>query len=351
MRYESRCARTRFSLTSAIFALTLTTLSTAHARADDITPRPYLDIPISQAVIRDGVIRYFVWVKVGERTVQAMVDTGSTGLRVLQSVFPGPLSGRPTDIGFGAGLHMAGWAIRTPIQIGSLIGIANVEVVTDIGCSPGRPNCDVNSLGGDDYLIGGDGFPAEGYSAIIGIGFPFRGTDLGNPLSAIGVKRWIVELPRPYETADGHLILDPSASAASGFSMLSRHGSADGAGCITGGPLTETKCGTILFDTGAPAITLSDETVVSETQWPNGTQGALSFIAGDDTLKLDFEVGKSDALNHIGLTPLEPHDALEPFILAGVYPFYTYDILYDADAHAVGLRKRPSLTQPGLAGR
>jgi len=48
------------------------------------------------------------------------------------------------------------------------------------------------------YGIQGDGLPGEGFVAIMGVNM---GHDpVPNPLIALGVKRWIVELPRPGET-------------------------------------------------------------------------------------------------------------------------------------------------------
>ncbi len=320
-------------------------LFTARAEAES-APRTYLDIPITQRVIRDGSIRYGVWVKVGERSVEAMLDTGSTGLRVLPSVFRGDMTGVPTDVTFGAGLHLAGIAVKAPIEIGSLDGMAQVEVVNSVGCVPGRSSCGVPIATVDSFLIGGDGYPSEGYSAILGIGLPFRGTDLGNPLAALGVKQWIVELPRPDEIAEGHLILEPDDKATQGFTMLTHRGSADADGCIEGGPLPQRKCGTLLFDTGAPGMEVSYEDVTTTTTWDDGVAGTLTFkISKTDGLKLDFKTGESGGLRGVSITPPASRDEPEPFILAGVQPFFTYDILYDEPTHAVGLMKRQPARQ------
>ena len=317
----------------------------SQAGADPVAS-PYLDLPISQSINRDGTIRYAVWIKVGDRTVQAMIDTGSTGLRVLQSVMPRDVVGEPTDMAFGAGLHMQGVAIKAPIEVGSRTGVATVEVVDRISCVEEKPNCDVTNLSGDSYLIGGNGYPSEGYSAILGIGFPFRGTDIGSPLAALGVKSWIVDLPRPDESADGHLILDPDAGRTRAFAMLDRHGMADAAGCIEAGPLHEKKCGTLLFDTGAPGINVSFEGIETAARWEDGTAGVLTFVSDDQTFTLDFRVGQNGGLTGAGVTPPGPHDPAEPFILAGATPYFAYDVLYDDRKHRVGLLKRAPPSMP-----
>lgn len=298
------------------------------------------DVPITQSIIRDGVIRYGVWVKVGERSVLALLDTGSTGLRILPSVFRGDPVGVPTEAAFGSGALMRGVAMRMPVAIGARAGTAVVEVVQDLGCVETQPACDVARLGGESTLIGGDGFSSEGYSAILGIGLPFRGTDVGNPLAALGVRRWIVDLPRPYAAAEGHLVLDPEPRRREGFSMLERHGFADGDGCIQAAPMAKEACGSVLFDTGAPGVAVSFAEIKAASAWPKGTAGAFTFKAEGRSLPLDFETGRTGGMIHGSVSPPAPHDPPGAFILAGVEPYFSYDLLYEEESHRVGLKKR-----------
>jgi hypothetical protein len=326
-------------------ALSLAVLALACAATPASAEGAYLDIPISQSVNRDGAIRYAIWIKVGARSVQALLDTGSTGLRVLPVVVPGDIVGVPTSVVFGGSIQMDGLALPASIQIGSLTGRSLVEVVQRTRCTDERPDCGFGRWGGDDDLIGGDGFPAEGYSAIIGIGFPRGGSDVGNPLQALGVKRWIVDLPRPYDTAEGHLILEPDDKVSVGFTVLSHTGFADADGCIAGGPLSETKCGAILFDTGAPLMSVSYEGIQAPVSWGDQGAGTLSFTPAADTveaqpLKLAFRVGENGGLNSVTTMPLRRTDPPKTFILAGVDPYLAYDVLYDSTKRAVGLRPR-----------
>ena len=78
--------------------------SASQAAAD----APSVEIPIKQTVMRHGALRYSVWVKVGDRSVEALLDTGSTGLRVLPAVVPGDLTGIPLEAGFATGETMRG---------------------------------------------------------------------------------------------------------------------------------------------------------------------------------------------------------------------------------------------------
>ena len=299
-----------------------------------------IDVPITQSIIRDGVIRYGVWVEVGERSVLAMLDTGSTGLRIMPSVFRGEPRGTPTEVSFGSGARLRGVAVPMPIAIGSRTGVALVEVVQEADCVETQPHCDVERRGGGAYLIGGDGFSSEGYSAILGIGLPFRGTDVGHPLTALGITRWIVDLPRPYALAEGHLILDPEPRRRNGFDMLERHGFADGDACVQAAPLAKETCGSVLFDTGAPAVSVSFEGIKTATAWPKGTPGAFSFKSGGRSIALDFTSGRTGGLVSAMVSPPAPRDPPGAFILAGVEPYFTYDLLYESETHGVGLKKR-----------
>src|SRR5207344_1514729 len=68
------------------------------------------------------------------------------------------------------------------------------------------------------YGIASDGLPDEGFKAILGT--DMAPAAVGNPLIAMGVRRWIVELPRPGEPGPGRLILNPDATDLAGFVML-----------------------------------------------------------------------------------------------------------------------------------
>lgn len=300
------------------------------------------ELPIAQMRTADGAVRYAVWVKVGDLSAQAMIDTGSTGLRVLPSVFRREPYGPRSSVVFGGALQMEGVVTRAPLEIGPLAGTAPFQVVTDLGCTREKPDCEVERLGRDTALIGGDGFPSEGYSAILGIGFPRGSNDLPNPLQALGAKSWIVELPRPYASEPGRLVLDPDAATRATFTMLPRtRGSADADGCLRGAPLAEAVCGTVLFDTGAPVVAVNLGRPTQTPPWDAGTAGSLQFGDDETSVTMNFHVGESGAPTSVVVAPLPDTEIGPPVILAGVAPFLAYDVLYDVTARRVGLRVRP----------
>ncbi len=299
--------------------------------------QPSHDVPITRTVMRDGSIRYGVWIKVGARFVEAMLDTGSTGLRVLPPVVPGDLEGLPTAVTYGSGVTLKGLLVPELIEIGPLSGTVMIEVVDEATCAPDRPQCAVSARGGAGYLIGGDGLSGHGFSAILGIGFTSRGQDIQNPLEVLGAKSWIVDVPRA-EAEEGKLTVNPDQAAQDGFSMAPGGKTRDFFGCLISKILDEQICGAMLLDTGAPGILAIRDADTPESFWTPKTPSVLRFMKG---VALPFTVGEKGTPTAVQTLPYKARPAGEsPFILAGLYPYLAFDVLYDALAHKVGLKPR-----------
>lgn len=295
-------------------------------------------IPVIQTVMSDGTIRYGVWLRVGHRIVEAMLDTGSTGLRVLPPVVPGDLTGMPSDATLENGVDLKGLSVPVVVDIGTLSGQIPVEVVDKPGCEQGETECPVPKHG-DPFLIGGDGRSGHGFSAILGIGFSSRGQDLPNPLEALGARQWIVELPMPDDPkAMGKLIVGPDAAAQEGFKMAPSVTGGDFFGCLQSKKPEEMICGPMLLDTGATGILAVSQDVESPEIWPKGRGVAFRFRSGQ---MLSFDAGGAGDFSRIRVEPAKQHRGLgDTFIIAGLFPYYFYDVLYDAKAHKAGLRER-----------
>src|SRR5262249_40031980 len=87
--------------------LCLLLLRPAAARADG-----RFEVPIKQTVLTDKVTRYSIPVAVrGSRPVDVMLDTGSTGLRMLPGAFPNAayaVSNQSSVYGYGSGVRLNG---------------------------------------------------------------------------------------------------------------------------------------------------------------------------------------------------------------------------------------------------
>ena len=326
---------------AAMLACGLVILS--RTAAADPAPSDTVEIPIYQTVQRGGALRYSVWVKVGDRSIEAMLDTGSTGLRVLPAVVPGDLSGLPLEAGFATGETMKGLAVFKQVDMGSMSAPMPIEVIDGMGCRPDHPTC-AYAQSNTDYLIGSDGETRHGFSAILGIGFTSKDRDLPNPLELFGAKQWIVSLPRPDDPNPGRLILNPTAATQTEFKMHPKFESGDVYGCLRGATPEQEVCGTITFDSGGPFVLAVTEGEAPESIWPKGSDASLKF-QGAPSLK--FHVGDSGPASMVRVLPYKMRFTKEaPFINAGVYPYFFYDVLYDAAAHKVGLKAREPFKPP-----
>jgi hypothetical protein len=324
--------------TSKFIVLALASWVMPHLAAAQAIAQPTVEIPIYQTAMDDGTFHYSIWIQVGHRIVEALLDTGSTGVRVLPAVVPGDLTGMPTETEFGGVLNLNGLVVPETVEIGSLSKTVPVEVIDHSGCSQDTPNCPAPRHGGA-FLIAGDGHSGHGYSAIVGIGFTERSQDIPNPLEALGVNRWIVELPLPDDPqATGRLILNPSVSAQAGFKMAPAVKGADFFGCLQSKKPEQMICGPMLLDTGAPGITAITQDIQTAEIWPEGRAVSFRFRSGQT---LSFDAGGQGDLSQIRVVPTKQQSGHgDTFILAGVFPFYFYNVLYDATAHKVGLKER-----------
>ena len=148
----------------------------------------------------------------------------------------------------------------------------------------------------------------------------------------------MVHLPRPGDTEPGHVVLDPDAAARRRFTMLAGTKFGDLSGCLQNAKHDQDVCGAILLDTGAPAVAAWSEDQENEAVWAAGTPATLRFAP---ELKLAFDTGDAGSLSQVSLYPAKQRLNPEvPFILGGILPYLTFEVLYDASDHKVGLARR-----------
>jgi hypothetical protein len=199
----------------------LVALATTEASAFGTSAR--VEVPIRQVRLSDGVIRYSVPVSVGGTRLEAMLDTGSFGLRVLARALP-PDQYAPTQIQrslpFASGARLHGVIATAVVGIGGVStgGPVPIQVVDQVDCVARMPNCAASRVSPSQYGIGGNGLANEGFQAILGLSLRSPHVYMGaaNPLASVGTRRWIVILPRP-EGGPGVLIINPDPSELVGF--------------------------------------------------------------------------------------------------------------------------------------
>jgi len=209
----------------AYLALGLAVLALAHPGDLAAGTKARVEVPIAQHRLSNGDVRFTVRVRVGGGApIEAMLDTGSFGLRVMERALA-PTQYEATAVtrgyGYGSGVVLRGPLSKAVVAVGDATTGApvTIQVVQSVGCQPARPNCPAARLDLADYGIGGDRLAREGFEAILGISL--RGSDAPeaaiNPLKVMGNQSWIVILPEPGAAAPGALIVNPGPSDLVGF--------------------------------------------------------------------------------------------------------------------------------------
>ena len=307
-------------------------------------PAPRAEVPIREVALSDGTRRYAVPIAIGGTSIDAGLDSGSTGLRM---VAPAPPSGlragtHRTSYSYGSGTRLDGVRADADLSIGGIGGTSPVQLVTGTGCVSEKPDCPARRIPFSQYGVQGDGLPGEGFKAILGISM--GEAEVPNPLERLGVRRWIIELPRPGDTAPGWLVLDPTDQEVEGFMLLhlgapieAKGGLHDALeGCLVNRQTRRSICGQAVLDTGAPGIRLV--TAEREQPWPNGAPGSIAFAdAGKVRTAMDFTVGLRSQASHF---MTEARDVRTPRLFLGLAPYFAYAVLYDPAAGVIGLRPR-----------
>lgn len=298
-----------------------------------------VELPIKPVTLSNGDRRFSVTISVNGQPIEAGLDTGSTGLRVLAAALPGgaALHGATLHNSYGSGVAFTGQAVQVSLGLGVLPArSAAVERIDAVACLPRVPDCAARErVASADYRIQGDGLPGEGFVAIIGIGL--RADPLANPLIASGVRRWIVELPRPGDAAPGRLILNPDDAEVARYRQFSFiRDTNEVAGCIVAADGSTKLCAPAMIDTGAVGLRVQggDQRQIL----PAGT--AATIVVGDDraTASMPVTIGRRDQASAMRLYPARQPGQIS--LSLGIAPYFHWSILYDADKRRFGVADR-----------
>ncbi len=321
------------------------------AIADPMTDR--IEIPIRQTTLSGGEIRYSILIQFEGGVIDAALDTGSTGLRVLASaVSPSSYSATRHRLayGFASGNTLLGVVANANIAIGDARAstIVPIHLVETIRCNEKVSDCPASKASPQDRdygLIGNDGF-----RAVIGTSMPSHrlSVDVPNPLIAIG-GAWIVLLPLPGEPTLGKLIVNPSADELSGFTRF-RAGLGENIGAGRDNPLPgclinngnrRNFCGPVILDTGNPQVTVITDIFSENKIWLPGTDGTLAFDdENGQRIAARFTVSAGSSPTHVRLGRFPKFGQPPPRVLAGILPYLMFSVLYDYENNVIGLKPR-----------
>jgi len=326
-----------------ILSLALVIFGKAMAYAQTRSELPVRAVPLSS-----GAVLYSVQIKVGATEIEAGLDTGSTGLRI----FPGTLadgdatSGSPVaPYGFTSGNLYEGHAATGTVTLGSISGDAPMEVIDNITCARNHSDCPIKHESPSDYGVRGNSLTGGRFRALFGINTV--GATPKNPLVALGVDSWIVELPRADEP--GRLILNPSAEETKGFIRIPMIAAFHTmgplgnsvTGCLVDALTKEKTCGPLVLDTGAPIIRLQNSKVSPEIL----TAGrSVAFVLFDDRGPRAIEnimLGQPQ----LGTRTTEniENRSTQTVIFSGTAPYQGLRVLYEPSQNQIGVEPRPAI--------
>ena len=311
-------------------------LAAAPAAAQTVPTAPRVELPVRLVVLSVGARRFGVPVTIGGKEIEAGLDTGSTGLRVMARAVPdGARGGTAAHYGYGSGVQLDGPLTKVTVGFGTLSGSVTIQRVDTVSCRPGYDHC-AASRNHDPVTFGiqGDGAPGEGFAAILGVNL--RSAGAPNPWEALGVRRWIVELPRPGDSGPGRIVLNPTDADLAGFTvhrLLADDNTVPA--CLSGPAPLGHFCAPATLDSGAPGI-IAVDTKPHPTQAPSMpvtlTMGATLQATAD------LVTERRDQATH--LTLASGTDPTRPLLFLGIAPYWRFAVFYDADAHAIGFRPR-----------
>jgi hypothetical protein len=296
-------------------------VSITPARGADQTP---VIIPLHVDRGQYGETRLSIDVTLATKTQRLMLDTGSTGLRVIATALPTGSyrrTGHEVDYDYGSGTVLKGEEAIASMTIGAVHGNVPLEVVDKIACSQEVPNCPDQ----DQFqleMFGGS------YPGVLGV-YPRPPAMEGccdNPLGALEnqIGRSFV-LHAAFDAPT--LTLSPAPATIAGFTLVAIGALGAPQGCITVYGLGSQTCGPVIFDTGSSSIFVQTLGIVPGAPWTHALLRIGSWTR-------DFTIGPHPPDVKISIRRGE-----EQRIVIGIAALEKLDLYFDVDGRRIGLPK------------
>ncbi|HEX5463054.1 MAG TPA: aspartyl protease family protein [Steroidobacteraceae bacterium] len=310
-------------------------------------------VPIDQTVLHDGAIRYSIDMRIDGRPLRVMLDSGSTGLRLMPRAVArlGLKTGDLRKYAFSSGVALWGSTVRVQAAIGASAAAAvPAQAVDLVTCEPRRPDCPASWQMSAGFRIGADDpdeVVSRGFLAILGVGL--QPADLPNPLAIIGGGRWVIDLPLPGDRHPGRLVLDPAEQELGSYETFPLEPTAGRVagwqdtipGCLLRKENRDAICGRMLLDTGSTGFQVLSPRLYGPARWPAGSRVELVFRPkGGSGVGFEFRSGRLSAAT-VSMDSVNPgRNADPPPIDCGVMPYYYFSVAYDDVTGAIGLKAR-----------
>ena len=290
-----------------------------------------VELPVRLIELPNGDRRFATTLTISGQAVDVGIDTGSTGLRVLpRGLNPQSAAqkGPKVTYSYGAGTGFEGQAITVPVAAGAIAGPVRLMRITGVGCVADHPDCPVAHSDPSTYGIQGDGIAGQGFAAILGI--RLKHDEIDNPFAQLGVRQWIVELPRT-AGEQGRIVLNPDEAEIAPYARIGVDSDGTTEGCLIG---RERICGRAFFDSGAAGLRVLRATPFRP--WDDGTPATISVGTGANMQSIAVTIGRRDQASGLSHGP----GGAETRLSLGFAPYFQWSVLYDASRHQIGLKPR-----------
>jgi len=295
------------------------------------------EIPIREVDQPSGQRRFALTMSIDGKAVEVALDTGSSGLRVLAphvSPEQQAAGGHSSSYGYESGALFKGQILKMPIALGAVTGSVDVMRVDAIACREGKPNCPMKGADVATFGIMGNDVPGQGWPAIFGV--QMNRIDIDNPLEGLGIKRWIIVLPRSAGET-GKLILNPDDGELAQYKRFELDERGLFSACLIAADNANRKiCAPGQFDSGAPGIHIIGGDPPKLQDWPRGSDVLLVLGDQRSTAAIKVTLGRRDQAANLSIEPGPPKQRLA----FGIAPYMAWSVLYDAQRHEIGVAPR-----------
>gem|GEM_PF-2240421 len=306
--------------------------------------------------LQDESIGLHMPLMVGKNPLYAGVDTGSVGLRVLESAITDrtgiTLTSESESYSYQDGVTLIGLLAIAPVTIGGVTENIKFMVITNIACLPQKPNCPK------------DLFSASGRAGLMGIGLYIAGSTHGvwNPLSQLPgalANGFYLDGNRSYpgltiglnsdkvtefDYVDLQPIVQPESNPAP-YSLWNVNLPARVEYPSKDGTVVLSQTGSVLYDTGTAAYTLYNVGQQEQGVFPSHTQiTQQQQLNGNKRFDWSFATGNEYYIN----SAVKVAESFSLIVNTGNIPFITYDILYNVESGKMGFRTRYTQTDSKL---
>ncbi len=310
-----------------------------------------MDVPMTVTeVSSDGSKRFSVPIQIGDSLpVEALLDTGSSGLVILEGVVPdsafASVTTTPVVYDYGGGLQLTGVFAYGVVTIGELATPDPIPIVlvTEIGCTSASPDCSGSGQTPADATLFGP------YRAILGAGMRNDGT-FGNPIVQLpGHPSFVVQAPA-YGGDVGTLRIGPTAQELSTFTTYPLPTTDGGLlangtpswnddnglpGCVHDVTSGMDYCEPVFLDCGACPTYIYWPSAVNDSVFAPGSRLQMTVGPGGAPLgQYAFTVGPVPVpgIDEVELTP-----STAGHINVGTAVYFRYDVLWDQTDGLIGL--------------